>query len=50
MDEPLLILKKDREKPICQGHPWIYSGAIERVEGNPGLGETVLVLDGWNNI
>jgi len=49
MHEPILIVKKDREKPILQGHPWIYSGAIERVEGEPGMGETVLVKDGWNN-
>jgi 23S rRNA (cytosine1962-C5)-methyltransferase len=49
MDEPILLLKKDREKPIIQGHPWIYSGAIERVEGDPGMGETVLVKDGWDN-
>ena len=49
MHEPILVLKKDREKPILQGHPWIYSGAIERVEGEPGMGETVLVKDGWNN-
>ena len=49
MSESTLFLKKGREKPIIKGHPWIYSGAIERVEGGPGMGETVLVKDGWNN-
>lgn len=39
-----VILKKDKEKLIRSKHPWIFSGAIERVEGNPSNGETVQVL------
>jgi len=27
-------LKKGREKPVLNGHPWIFSGAIERAEGD----------------
>jgi 23S rRNA (cytosine1962-C5)-methyltransferase len=38
-----VILKKGREKNLLQRHPWIFSGAIERVEGTPGVGETVTV-------
>ncbi len=38
-----VILKKGREKNLLQRHPWIFSGAIERVEGVPGVGETVMV-------
>jgi 23S rRNA (cytosine1962-C5)-methyltransferase len=38
-----VILKKGREKNLLQRHPWIFSGAIERVEGAPGVGETVMV-------
>jgi 23S rRNA (cytosine1962-C5)-methyltransferase len=38
-----VILKKGREKNLLQRHPWIFSGAIERVEGAPGIGETVTV-------
>ncbi len=49
MGEPILVLKKDREKPIIAGHPWIYSGAVDRMEGEAGMGETVLVKDGWGN-
>ena len=26
-------------------HPWIFASAVERVDGNPGSGKTVLVLD-----
>jgi 23S rRNA (cytosine1962-C5)-methyltransferase len=38
-----VILKKGREKNLLQRHPWIFSGAIERVEGAPCVGETVMV-------
>src|SRR6266545_6549619 len=29
-----LFLKSGRERPVLNGHPWIFSGAIERVEGD----------------
>ena len=38
-----LILKAGRDKSLKRHHPWIFSGAVERVEGNPDSGETVLV-------
>lgn len=38
-----LILKPGRDKSVRAGHPWIFSGAVLREEGEPGLGETVLV-------
>jgi 23S rRNA (cytosine1962-C5)-methyltransferase len=31
---PNLFLKKGREVPVIRGHPWIFSGAIEKVEGD----------------
>lgn len=40
-----VILKPGKEKPILQKHPWVFSGAIARVEGNPADGDTVLVAD-----
>ncbi|MBI4525343.1 MAG: class I SAM-dependent rRNA methyltransferase [Deltaproteobacteria bacterium] len=30
---PKLFLHKGREQPVVRGHPWIFSGAIQRVEG-----------------
>ncbi len=36
-----LFLKPGREKSLLRRHPWIFSGAVERVEGEPGTGETV---------
>ncbi|MEA2009045.1 MAG: class I SAM-dependent methyltransferase [Chloroflexota bacterium] len=42
---PSLLLKKGREKPVLQRHPWIFSGAVEKVKGDPASGETVAVRD-----
>jgi len=39
-----IILKQGREKSVLRRHPWIFSGAIERVEGSPQSGETVEIL------
>jgi 23S rRNA (cytosine1962-C5)-methyltransferase len=38
-----LVLKKGREKSLKRRHPWIFSGAIERVLGKPRAGDTVEV-------
>jgi len=38
-----LVLKPGREKSLAHRHPWIFSGAIDRVEGTPGPGATVAV-------
>ncbi|MBE6380727.1 MAG: 23S rRNA (cytosine(1962)-C(5))-methyltransferase RlmI [Lentisphaerae bacterium] len=38
-----VILKPGREKSLLKRHPWIYSGAIGRVEGAPVNGSTVEV-------
>ncbi len=40
-----IILKPGREKAVLRRHPWIFSGAIAEVEGNPGMGETVDIVD-----
>ena len=38
-----LHLKAGRDKSVKRRHPWIFSGAVERVDGTPANGETVLV-------
>ncbi|MBM3367499.1 MAG: methyltransferase domain-containing protein [Betaproteobacteria bacterium] len=38
-----LHLKPGREKSVARRHPWIFSGAVERVDGAPESGETLLV-------
>jgi 23S rRNA (cytosine1962-C5)-methyltransferase len=40
-----IILKKDREKLWLSGHPWIYSGAVEKIENNPEAGTVVEVYN-----
>jgi 23S rRNA (cytosine1962-C5)-methyltransferase len=39
----VIYLKPGRDKSVRQRHPWIFSGAIARVEGSPGSGDTVEV-------
>nr|HID13334.1 class I SAM-dependent rRNA methyltransferase [Anaerolineae bacterium] len=40
-----VTLKPGREKPVLNRHPWIFSGAIQRIEGQPTDGEIVQVRD-----
>ncbi len=39
----VLVLKAGREKSLKRRHPWVFSGAIEKVIGEPQSGDTVLV-------
>jgi 23S rRNA (cytosine1962-C5)-methyltransferase len=41
-----VVLKKGREKSVLNRHPWIFSGAIDRIEGDPADGD---VVDVWNH-
>ncbi|MGQ0511935.1 MAG: class I SAM-dependent rRNA methyltransferase [Betaproteobacteria bacterium] len=38
-----LHLKAGRERSVLRRHPWIFSGAVERVDGTPEPGESLLV-------
>ena len=40
-----ITLKAGREKSLLRRHPWIFSGAVARIEGDAGSGDTVLVED-----
>ena len=42
---PCIILKPGREKSLLRRHPWIFSGAIERVDGAPASGATLPIRD-----
>jgi 23S rRNA (cytosine1962-C5)-methyltransferase len=39
-----VILRPDREKPIIQHHPWVFSGGIRDITGDPQAGYVVDVL------
>jgi len=38
-----LILKPGREKSLKRKHPWVFSGAVARIEGDPQTGDTIEV-------
>lgn len=42
-DFPVLVLEEGKEKSAQRKHPWIFSGAIRRVLGEPKPGDTVEV-------
>jgi 23S rRNA (cytosine1962-C5)-methyltransferase len=44
-DLPRLRLAPGRERSLLRRHPWVFSGAVERLEGEVEAGGTVLVCD-----
>ncbi len=40
-----IILKKGRDESLKRFHPWIFSGAVARIEGSPAEGDLVEVYD-----
>src|SRR5688572_31183218 len=43
-----VYLRKRIGKRVAEGHPWIFSNEVERVEGNVLGGEIVMVLTSEN--
>lgn len=43
MSLPTIFLRRGRERSVERRHPWIFSGAVFRIEGAPAAGETVAV-------
>lgn len=41
-------LKKGKEKAVLQRHPWVFSGALEKIKGAPENGDIVKVLNANN--
>ena len=42
---PRIVLKPGREGRLLRGHPWVYGGEIDQVDGSPNPGEIVDLLD-----
>jgi len=40
-----VVLKKDKEKAVNHRHPWVFSGAVERVKGKPANGDIVRLIN-----
>ncbi|MBR4505516.1 MAG: class I SAM-dependent rRNA methyltransferase [Bacteroidales bacterium] len=45
MKRPQLVIAPGKEKAILRRHPWIFSGAVKRIEGDPQEGDLVDVVD-----
>lgn len=45
MADAAIVLRSGREKSVLTRHPWIFASAIDHVEGEPAIGDTVLVFD-----
>ena len=56
MSEMRVQLRRGKARPLWAGHPWIYAGAIGRIEGDPEPGALVAVDDaagrriGWGHL
>ena len=44
-----IYLNIGREKSLLRKHPWIFSKAVNKIKGNPMLGDTVDVFDNKGN-
>ena len=44
-----IFLKKKKDAPLRRFHPWVFSGAVRRMEGKPSDGEIVSVHDAEGN-
>lgn len=42
---PEMTLKSGREAALLRGHPWVFSGAIAGIKGQPSDGDIVLAKD-----
>lgn len=42
---PTVLIRRGRARPLWFGHPWAYANAVERVDGAPQAGDTVVVAD-----
>lgn len=40
-----IVLKSGKDQSLRRRHPWIFSGAIKKIYGNPGEGDVVEVYD-----
>jgi 23S rRNA (cytosine1962-C5)-methyltransferase len=47
--ETALVLKRGRERSLKRRHPWVFSGAVAEVRGEPQSGDTVRIVDAAGN-
>jgi 23S rRNA (cytosine1962-C5)-methyltransferase len=44
-----IVLKSGKEQSLKRFHPWVFSGAIKKIYGNPSEGDLVDVFDNKDN-
>jgi 23S rRNA (cytosine1962-C5)-methyltransferase len=49
MTTPKVILKAKRAQPFFGRHPWVFAGAVERVDGTPADGDEVELVSHGDN-
>ncbi len=49
MSIPKVILKPKRAQPFFGRHPWVFAGAIDRIDGTPADGDEVDLISNGNN-
>jgi 23S rRNA (cytosine1962-C5)-methyltransferase len=45
MKYPSVVLKKGKEFPVLRNHPWVFSGAIDKLDKGIKEGDLVQILD-----
>ena len=50
MAESTLVLRPGKERSLVRRHPWIYSGAVERMRGACAPGDVVVVRDSTGRV
>lgn len=45
---PRAILKPKKAQPFFGRHPWVFAGAIEKIEGNPADGDEIALISSTN--
>jgi 23S rRNA (cytosine1962-C5)-methyltransferase len=45
MSDVSVTLHASRQKAVLRRHPWVFSGALDRIEGSPADGDVVTVRD-----
>lgn len=49
MERVKIVLKSGKEQSLKRLHPWVFSGAIKKLYGNPSEGDLVDVFDNKDN-
>ena len=49
MPQAEIILKQGKEESLLRFHPWIFSGAIQHITGDPNEGDLISVFDYQRN-